>query len=163
PAEIVPVVRKLNELLARLGASFARERRFTADVSHELRTPLAALRTALEVAGSREREAPAYRAAIVEATDLVRQTQARVPNLLMLGGLEAGQVDVQTAEVSLRPFVDDCWRAFEEHAATRRVSFSNEIDMETTVVTDPDKLRIVVANLLSNAADYTAERGSITV
>ena len=43
--------------LARLGESFARERRFTADVSHELRTPLAALRTTLEVAASKDRDA----------------------------------------------------------------------------------------------------------
>ena len=69
PAEIAPVVRKLNELLARLAASFARERRFTADVSHELRTPLAALRTTLEVAAAKERDAPAYRAAIARRDD----------------------------------------------------------------------------------------------
>src|SRR5581483_11874113 len=50
PRELEPVVRKLNDLLARLAGSFARERAFTADVSHELRTPLAALRTTLEIA-----------------------------------------------------------------------------------------------------------------
>ena len=87
PEEIVPVVRKLNELLARLGESFARERRFTADVSHELRTPLAALRTTLEVAASKDRDAAAYRAAIIEASALVGQMQALVLNLLMLARL----------------------------------------------------------------------------
>src|SRR5205814_510565 len=49
PAELVVPVRTLNDLLERLDASFARERRFTANVSHELRTPLAGLRTLLEV------------------------------------------------------------------------------------------------------------------
>ena len=81
PAEIAPVVHKLNDLLARLAASFARERQFTADVSHELRTPLAALRTTLEVAASKERAAPDYRAAILDATALARQMQALVQNL----------------------------------------------------------------------------------
>jgi signal transduction histidine kinase len=163
PDEIEPVVRKLNELLARLGESFARERQFTADVSHELRTPLAALRTTLEVAASKDRAAPAYRAAIVEATALVGQTQALVQNLLMLARLDARQVEVQTSEVRLRPFVDEVWRAYEERAASRQLTFRNEIAEAATAVTDAEKLRIVVANLLSNAADYTAERGAIVV
>jgi signal transduction histidine kinase len=163
PAEIAPVVRKLNELLARLAASFARERRFTADVSHELRTPLAALRTTLEVAAAKERDAPAYRAAIADATTLVRQTQSLVENLLTLARLDARQVELQTTEVVLRPFVDDCWRAFQERAAARRLTFANQVGAQTTVTTDADKLRIVLNNLLANAADYTAERGSIAV
>ena len=163
PDEIVPVVRKLNELLARLGESFARERRFTADVSHELRTPLAALRTTLEVAASKDRDAAAYRAAIIEASALVGQMQALVLNLLMLARLDARQVEVQTTEVRLRPFVDEVWRAFEERAASRQLTFANEIGEAATAVTDAEKLRIVVANLLSNAADYTAERGAIVV
>ena len=161
PEEIEPVVRKLNELLARLAASFARERRFTADVSHELRTPLAALRTTLEVAAAQDRPAAAYRAAIRDATALATQTQALVANLLMLARLDARQVEVETREVGLRALVDDCWRPFEGEAAARRLRFANEIAADTTVATDPDKLRIVIANLLSNAAAYTAADGSI--
>ena len=149
--------------MARLGESFARERRFTADVSHELRTPLAALRTTLEVASSKDRDAPAYRAAIIEASALVGQMQVLVQNLLMLARLDARQVEVQTTEVRLRPFVDEVWRAFEERAANRQLTFANEIGETATAVTDAEKLRIVVANLLSNAADYTAERGAIVV
>jgi two-component system, OmpR family, heavy metal sensor histidine kinase CusS len=151
PEEIEPVVRKLNELLARLSASFARERRL----------PLAALRTTLEVAAAQDRPASAYRAAIGDATALVAQTQALVANLLMLARLDARQIDVETRDVGLRALVDDCWRPFEAQAAERRLRFANEIAPDTTVATDPDKLRIVVSNLLSNAAAYTAAGGSI--
>jgi two-component system sensor histidine kinase QseC len=163
PVEIEPVVRKLNELLARLHASFARERRFTADVSHELRTPLAALRTTLEVAAARDRAAPDYRAALHEATALVTQTQALVENLLMLARLDARQVEVRKSSLRLRSFVDDCWRAVAARAASRELTFTNELGADAEIVTDPDKLRIVVANLLSNAADYTAPGGAVAV
>ena len=44
-----------NDLLARIEASAARERRFLADASHELRTPLSLMRTELEWAAHRPR------------------------------------------------------------------------------------------------------------
>jgi two-component system heavy metal sensor histidine kinase CusS len=134
-----------------------------ANVSHELRTPLAALRTTLEVAASQERSAPAYRTAIREASALVTQTQSLVSNLLMLARLDARQLAVETTEVGLRAFVDDCWRPFEGQAADRQLTFSNQVGPDTTVRSDPDQLRIVVGNLLANAAAYTAARGSIVV
>jgi len=163
PTELRPVVDKLEALFKRLAASFEHERRFTADVSHELRTPLAALRTILEVAASRDRDAASYRASLQEATALVEQMQAIAQNLLMLARLDARQVEIRSEMVRLRPFVEDCWRAFSVSAAERRLTFSNDIPPSAIVLIDPDKLRIVVTNLLANAAEYTAANGAIHV
>ena len=163
PSEIAPIVGKLNELLARLSASFARERRFTADVSHELRTPLSALRTTLEVAASQHRPAADYRAAIADATALAIQMQALVANLLLLARLDARQIAVAAEPVDLHRLVEECWRRYEAEAAERRLRFTIQLPADCVVESDPEKLRIVVMNLLSNAAAYTAPGGSITV
>jgi signal transduction histidine kinase len=48
--EISKLGETLNDMLGRLEAALARERRFVSDASHELRTPLAILRSGLEVA-----------------------------------------------------------------------------------------------------------------
>ena len=53
--EVYRLGETLNEMLDRLDAGIARERRFVADASHELRTPLATLRTELELAMRRPR------------------------------------------------------------------------------------------------------------
>ncbi|MGY1408108.1 sensor histidine kinase [Luteimonas sp. A611] len=46
--EVGLLARRLEELVARIGAFVAREREFTRDASHELRTPLAVIRSATE-------------------------------------------------------------------------------------------------------------------
>jgi len=163
PEEIIPLVAKMNDLLARLGASFAREKRFTADVSHELRTPLAALRTTLEVAASRDRAAPEYRSAIDDAGAIVLQMQALCENLLALARLDAGTLAVRREEIGLRALVQTCWHPFAARARERGLTFENDIAPAALVVSDPDQLRLIVANLLSNAAAYTARGGAIRV
>jgi len=163
PDELAPLVGKVNELLGRIEQSFARERRFTADVSHELRTPLAALRTMIEVVLRRTREPHEYAAAIAEMGDVVGQMQGLCENLLALARLDAGAVPVRAQPVALRPLVDDCWRVFQSQAGERGLTFANQLDPGATLTTDRDHLRIIVSNLLSNAASYTAAGGSIVV
>ena len=163
PEELAPLVAKMNELLARVRESFAREKRFTADVSHELRTPLAALRTTLEVALSRDRTAPEYRDALEQAGAVARQMQGLCENLLALARLDAGQLAAARQELDLGVTVDACWRLFAEGARDRGLIFVNDVAPGTLVASDPDRLRVIVTNLLSNAATYTAAGGTIRV
>ncbi|HSN26939.1 MAG TPA: ATP-binding protein [Kofleriaceae bacterium] len=157
PSELAAPVRTLNELLARLEAAFAREREFTADVSHELRTPLAGLRTLLEV--SRRAPTPAD---IEQALEITLQMCALVENLLMLARVDAGQLAVAEEPVALRALVEECWRPHAAIAQKKQVALRNDLP-DITVTTDREKLRIVVGNLLSNAAEYTEAGGWIEI
>jgi signal transduction histidine kinase len=163
PAELAVPIAKLDELLARLGEAFARERRFTADVSHELRTPLAGLRSILEVTALVERSSDEYKQAIADARAIVVQLGAVIDNMLLLARLDAGHVEVANEDVALRALVDECWKPHAAHAAARGVAFTNSIDGGAIARGDREKLRVVVGNLLSNAAEYTDERGWIEV
>jgi len=163
PAELQAPVRTLNALLARLEASFARERRFTADVSHELRTPLAGLRTLLDVTALRDRSGDDYRRALAEAGAIVEQLGALVENLLMLARLDAGQLPVAREPVVLRALVEECWARHAALARRRGVTFRDEVDETAVIETDREKLRLVIGNLLGNAAEYTEAGGWIAV
>jgi signal transduction histidine kinase len=163
PVELAVLVRKLDELIARLDQSFSRERRFTDDVSHELRTPLAGLRTLLEVTVLRDRPTEEYREAFAAALAIVEQLGSVVENLLTLARLDAGQVAIETCEVALAELIDDAWRPYASHARERAIEFRNLVPLAASVRTDREKLRIVVSNLLSNAAAYTEAGGWIEV
>jgi len=86
PIEVTPLVEAINEALARLDASAARMRRYTANLAHELRTPLAILRARLENA-----EEPSFK------SDLRRDAsrlQAIVEQMLIAACLTEQQVAV---------------------------------------------------------------------
>ncbi|HSC00412.1 MAG TPA: sensor histidine kinase N-terminal domain-containing protein, partial [Burkholderiaceae bacterium] len=50
PEEVAPLVRAINDLLARLDRSIGAQKHFLADAAHQLKTPLAGLRTQAELA-----------------------------------------------------------------------------------------------------------------
>jgi signal transduction histidine kinase len=163
PAELKVPIRKLNDLLARLESSFAREREFTANVSHELRTPLAAIRTLLEVTLLERRTASEYESGFREALTAVNQLGSLIENLLVLAQVDAGSVKVTKADIELRSLVDQSWAAYTRMAHDRGIQFRNLVAENATIRTDRDKLRIVLANLLANAAEYTEASGWIEV
>lgn len=163
PRELLPVVERLDELLRRLAAAFARERELTAEVAHELRTPLAGLRATLEVAlGRDDRPSEKYRAALAECLSITRQTEALVQTMLSLAQLDAGAVKARAEPVALHTLVGEVVAELSPRAAARGVTVHSVLPV-TEVATDAEKLRVVVHNLMENAVSYVDERGAIFV
>lgn len=161
-AELVPIAQRLDELLARVAAAFARERELTAEVGHELRTPLAGLRATLELALDRERPADRYRAALVQSLAITLETERVVEALLSLARLDAGQAVAHATPVDLDQLVRDVLPTIAARLAERKISLVTELE-PVTLTTDRDKLRLVFVNLFDNAVTYVNEGGEIRV
>ncbi|MCX7146782.1 MAG: ATP-binding protein [Sulfuritalea sp.] len=105
PAEVEPLVARLNSLFADIMRALENERRFTADAAHELRTPLAALKAQAQVAlasvdaAERQHALNQILAGCDRATHLVAQ-------LLTLARLDALSRD-QMGAVALRPIAEE--------------------------------------------------------
>ena len=163
PAELAPVVDRLDELLRRLASAFARERELTAEVAHELRTPLAGLRATLEVALQRQDRPPEkYRAAMTDCLAITRDTERMVTAMLSLARLDAGTATASVESVDLDELVREVLAPLTARASERRVSVITRLAPVTTT-TDRDKLRVVIQNLLDNAVSHVDEGGQIEV
>jgi two-component system heavy metal sensor histidine kinase CusS len=162
--ELVPVVDRLNEMLARLEQAVQREKAFTANVAHELRTPLAGLETALEVCASKPRQETEYQQVVLRCLDTAQAMRGMVNNLLILGRVDAGQLSLDRESIDFDAFVTECWEPFRERAAERglTVDFDNRIGVDQ-LTTDQEKLRIVLYNLFDNAVRHAEAGGQISV
>jgi heavy metal sensor kinase len=163
PIELRPIVQQANTLLDRLQRAFDKERRFTADVAHELRTPLSILRTEIELSLRRGRQPEEYRRTLRASLETVDDLAGMVENLLFLARSETEASDSEGSEVLLGALVREVWKQYAARAGDRALDFECAIDPARRVRTDPAKLRMIVANLLSNAAEYTERGGWVRV
>ncbi|MEO7736255.1 MAG: ATP-binding protein [Kofleriaceae bacterium] len=162
PAELRVVVARLNELLARLGVAFERERELTAELAHELRTPLAGIRATIEVALDRERPAESYRGALGEVLAIAHDTERIVEAMLSLARLDAGAAGATPGPVDLDEVVGTLIAGLAARCAARGVTVIPRL-AQVTIATDGDMLRLVVHNLLDNAVSYVDDGGTIEV
>jgi two-component system sensor histidine kinase QseC len=157
PAELHPIARRLNDLLARLEDSFERERRFSADLAHELRTPLAELRTLAEVELAwPEGGEPARHA---ETLAIALQMETMVARLLELARCENGKVPLKLEAVPLAALVEEVWQVLAGRAKERELAIHFDIPPDAIILTDRAMLRAILVNLLANLVEYTPAGG----
>jgi signal transduction histidine kinase/ActR/RegA family two-component response regulator len=138
-------------------------RSFLSSLSHELRGSIAGILVSAELISD-----PAYenldeqqvRAVGRRIHNVAGNLLALVDNLLDLGRLEAGRLDVRPQPVDLPAVFDDVAAVIAPLAGTAGV----EIEWPATagvprVVADPIRLRQVLVNLLTNAVKFTPAGG----
>jgi len=159
PGELLPIAQRLNELLARLEASFARERQFSADVAHELRTPIAELRSLAEVSLKWPDDPAGAEASLKEALAISLQMEAIATGLLALARCEARLTNIRPERIPLAELLRETSQSFEAKAGEKQLALQLEVPAENCWWTDRVLLRSIIHNLLANAVEY-GEAGS---
>jgi signal transduction histidine kinase len=164
PVELLPIAEKLNDLLRRLGVSFAREKRFNADVSHELRTPIAELRSLAEVMLRQPDHLPEAKRAFQDTLEATCQMESLVTVLLEIVRNEQNPQKLHFSKLNVIALAREVWHGFEKKALDKGLSVNlPSPEREMVLETEPRLLRIILSNLFSNAVEYTPEKGWIEV
>jgi two-component system sensor histidine kinase QseC len=162
PAEMQPLVAALNQLLERIGAMVAAERRFTADAAHELRTPIAAIRTQAQVALA-EADDDARRHALRATLAGCDRATRLVDQLLTLSRLEAGAAP-PLAPVDLGALAQRVVAELAPGAIARGQTLGLDLPPDTLRVPGNDTLLgALLRNLVDNALRYSPAGAEVRV
>jgi two-component system sensor histidine kinase GlrK len=164
PEDLRYLGRRLDWLRRRLEEFETQKNRFLRHVSHELKTPLTALREGAEllhdqVAGPL---APPQRRVVSIMRDNSIKLQRLIEELLDYQRALHAAASLEVKTVVLDALVTEAAR--EHELAARAKGLTLEVEAQAaSLEADPDKLRSVVDNLISNAVKFTPPGGRIVV
>ena len=162
-AELLPIANRLNDLLARLEASFARERRFSADVAHELRTPIAELRALAEIGLKWPEDRQSTHRALQDALAIALQMESISTGLMALARCEGNLLTVRRERVAVHALIRDVLRPLRIKAQEKQLEVAVDLPERACWFTDRIALRSIISNLVTNAIDYSPPRNLIRV
>jgi two-component system sensor histidine kinase GlrK len=138
--------------------------RFLRQVSHELKTPLTALREGAELLS--EEAVGKLSAEQREIAEILRhnsvELQKLIEDLLSFGTSQFRKVTVDLVPVDIRSIVERV--AADQRLAARGRGLTLDTTAEDIMLpADPEKLRVALDNLVSNAIKFSPEGGRIRV
>jgi PAS domain S-box-containing protein len=148
------------ELLRRANAANLAKDEFLAMLGHELRNPLAPIVTAIELLKLRGH------AGTREVASIERQSQhlvRLVDDLLDIARVTRGKLELKRRRVQLQTIVSKAIEIAAPLIERRRHVLDVAIERDVAIDGDEFRLAQLLANLLTNAAKYTPDSGSIRV
>jgi signal transduction histidine kinase len=136
--------------------------RFISNVSHELRTPV----TTIKLYAMLARQAPPEK--LGEHLEVLMQEadrQARlVEDIVQLSRIDAGRLELELQPTSIDKLVSAVVASHQALAQERGLTLEHPPDEpELLALVDPDRVIQVLVNLLTNAIQFTPERGKVVI
>ncbi len=171
PEEVSPLVRAINDLLARLDQSMRSQKQFIADAAHQLKTPLAGLHTQAELAQRALQAAQPDTEQISRSLQQIARSSHRathmVNQLLAMARAENKTHHAGIELIDLARLARESVQDFVPRAMDKRIDLGYEgpESGESTfrVAGHSLLLRELLGNLVDNALLYTPAGGTATV
>jgi signal transduction histidine kinase len=165
PAELVPLLGSLNDLLDRLRRALTSEHRFTSNAAHELQTPLAAIGAAVQNAHRQledRAECRDTRQILERVSDRIAEAAETVRQLLTLARLDPEQ-EFERESIDLNQLTLEVMAEVGAIASARGVSVRFDDQRRVVFHGHMEWLRILLRNLCINAFKYSTASSEVDV
>lgn len=162
---------EFNAMVRRLKELDEMKKDFVSAVTHELKSPLSAISSYLDLILS-EAAAPGpkddamlrkWADDIACAKQNVARLYSFINNVLDAAKIEKGKFEIRRSRFDFAGLAEEVVRLFAGKAASLEVSLRTELDVPGTLEADPERLRQVLTNLISNALKFTRPGGQVLV
>jgi signal transduction histidine kinase len=170
PAETATLGAAFNEMAAELELEASEREKldrmkdeFVLTASHELRSPLTSVQGFAELL-MMDRESLTQRQ--VETVEIIldncRHLVRLLNDLLDLARSDAGRLAIRPRPTRLAPLIEDVIRTMRAQTDLSDQTLHDQIDPNLPLVeVEPDRIRQILVNLVTNAHEYSPERASI--
>lgn len=138
--------------------------RFVSTVSHEFRTPLSTILSSASLIGKYllQEEQPKRERHIVRIKESVKHMTTLLEDLLQLGKLEEGLLEIKTETFDLQEFMQELVNEMQALAQRGQNVVLAPITVES-ISTDKRLLKNIIINLISNAIKFSPENSDIHI
>jgi signal transduction histidine kinase len=158
-AQLVGALRETYERLEELDQL---KSNVIAIASHELRTPLGLILGYATLLQEQLGEAAKPQLDAVSRAAL--RLKYIIETMLNMRYLETGQVELSSTHFDLRAEIQEACNAYRTIAQAKELALETDLtDVETPILADREKMRIVLDNLISNAVKFTSSGGQVRV
>jgi two-component system heavy metal sensor histidine kinase CusS len=161
PSELLPVSDRLNEMLSRLERAFVTQKQFVASASQELRSPVAALASTLEKADQQPHSSDTQRDAIRQCIHEVHVLRVLLDRLTEFIGETPNDGRLEPTDVVA--LVKESISAAGTLARAREITIKQSGPQSLHCVLPSNRLRSILANLLSNAVEHNPNGSQVEV
>ena len=159
--EIRSLLHGFNSMAERLQLTDQQRRNMLADVSHELRTPITVIQGNVE--GILDGMYPADETRLKSILEETQILSRLVEDLRTLALAESGALRLKREPTNLAELIRDTVSNFEAQTREKEITISTSLGESEDVNIDPQRVREVLTNLLSNALRYTPRGGEVNV
>lgn len=132
---------------------------FLASMSHEIRTPLNGIIGIAELGLLDEDSTPNQADRFLDIKTSGQNLLEIINDILDISKIEAGKLELEEIEFSLRDLIDKVIKIIRVHAIHKEIELIADIapNIPDKIIGDPLRLRQILTNLLSNAVKFTNE------
>lgn len=132
---------------------------FIVNLSHELRTPVNVILSALKVLDIKDKQSPHIKSIEKNALRLNKVCE----NIILFNEIENGLAEVNLSDTDVVYIIDEILEEAERIADEKGLEIVFAFETKDIILTDSEKLKTIILNLVSNAIKYVPPGGTVNL